>query len=123
MNDDSDAAEARSAFKTPENIVIELQRFFRNSKREFAWLQDKRLARLHDDATHDALNGAFIADIDVWMFAVFEDAEFAAEAEIDGAASELFGRQLGVDPNFAAVDVAANIDIRKDHGGVRERLS
>ena len=53
------------------------------------------------------------------MAAVLEDAEFGAQAEIDGAAAELLGRKFRRDPDFSTLDIAANIDVRKNHVSAR----
>jgi hypothetical protein len=42
---------------------------------------------------------------------MLKDAELMTQAEIDRAASQLFGRQRGGDFNFAQLKVALDIDV------------
>jgi len=115
VDDDADPAEARAAFQAPEDVVIQLQRFLGDGEREFARLKNERFAWRDDDGTHQILNRGAILEIDEGVAAVFEDAELAAQAEIDGAASELLGRQRGRDFDFSFLDVAPDVDIGEDH--------
>jgi hypothetical protein len=46
---------------------------------------------------------------------VLENAEFAAQPEIHGAASELFRRQRRLDANLALLQVTPDVNIRENH--------
>src|SRR4030088_2149787 len=97
MHDNADAAQTRAPFEAAKYIVVEFQRFFGNGQREFAGLHDEGLACGDAYSAHQILDSGLIAQIDEGVAAVFEDAEFTTQAEVDRTTPELFRGQRGRD--------------------------
>ena len=115
VHDNADAAEAGAALQAPQYIVVQLQRFFGDRQREFARLQDERLAMRHGYGAHQILNRGPFLQVDERMPAVLKHAELAPQAKIDRAAPQLLRRQRGRDLDLALLDVPLNIDVGKNH--------
>ena len=47
---------------------------------------------------------------------MLEDIELGSETKIDRATTELVGRQIRADPDFALFDISLDVDVGKDHG-------
>ena len=83
MNDDANAAQARTSFQSPEHIIVQFQALFRNCKDEFARLQDERLIRLHHKGPHDPFQRRACPQIDKRMPAMLENVELASKPKIN----------------------------------------
>ena len=53
--------------------------------------------------------------VDERVAAMLEDAELVAQAEIDGAASELLRRKSGRDLDLSLLEVAVDVDVGENH--------
>src|SRR3569833_4690196 len=123
MDDDADAAEVRATLEAAEYIVIELEAFLCDRESKFTRLQNKRLPAFYPHRPHQVLNRASVADINVWVPAMFENAEFRAQAEIDRTAAELIQREIRRDTDLTQFHVAADVDVGQDHRQERAKMN